>query len=173
VLKVPAHFNEDHKPKLPTGYEQVFDERSLDTPVNAPTAVDAYRQMVHLYGTDDTPDPKSTVFRGWKKFENEIVLQAIGYELFRPPAKWFELIPALKFYLTRDFAPVDDPEQDDPEHALIIKTGGAQLGGGIYSGTGYKGELKEFKTGPLRYDPAYSSADEEPHDTATDYEADE
>jgi hypothetical protein len=81
----------------------------------------------------------------WRYFENEIVLRAIGYGLYRPTKQTFAEYPQLTKYLNG--APVDDSEQDDPENKLILKTGGAQIGGSIYSAghrNGHQRPLESF-----------------------------
>jgi len=63
---------EDFEGKLPKGHEY---------------GVGAYRQMVYQYG--NSADTK--IWRGWKKFENEIVLQAIRHGLIRPPKRLLQI----------------------------------------------------------------------------------
>jgi hypothetical protein len=66
--------------------------------------------------------------RPWRWFENEIVLQAIGFGLIRPTRKEFEKYPQLKKYLNQG-AWSEDDEIDDPElRGSIDKTGGAEIG---------------------------------------------
>ena len=72
----------------------------------------------------------------WRYFENEVVFQAIEWGLYRPTKQAVEKYPELMRY-------EHDPEQDDQEeHQLIIKTGGAEIGGSIYGNGGRK--LKSF-----------------------------
>src|SRR5882762_346281 len=81
----------------------------------------------------------------WRYFENEIVLQAIGFGLYRPTKQAFIDYRELRKYVHG--APIDDPVQEDPENKLILKTGGAQIGGSIYSGghrNGHKRPLESF-----------------------------
>jgi hypothetical protein len=109
---------DDFKGMLPSGYGY---------------GVPAYRQWVYQYDVDNQTNVKSRIWQGWKQFENEIVLQAIGWGLIRPSKPLLKAHPSLGQYLNG--IPVDDEsEQDDPENALILKTGGAQVGGSIYSG---------------------------------------
>jgi hypothetical protein len=124
---------EDFEGKLPKGYDY---------------GVGAYRQMVYQYGNRTD----KTIWRGWKKFENEIVLQAIRHGLIRPPKRLLRILPTLTAEPW-----IDDPEQDDPEHALIVKTGGAQIGGRIY-GSNEPGvpERKTFEKYGGRYRPSGS-----------------
>jgi hypothetical protein len=80
----------------------------------------------------------------WRYFENEIVLQAIGFRLVRPTKQAFAEYPQLRKYLN---GAVADPDQDDPENKLILKTGGAEIGGSIHSGghrNGHKRPLESF-----------------------------
>ena len=72
--------------------------------------------------------------RPWGWFENEIVLQAIGFGLIHPTAKALELYPQLKKYLDASAWSEDDIEIDDSElHGSILKTGGAEIGASIYN----------------------------------------
>lgn len=69
----------------------------------------------------------------WRYFENEIVLQAIGWKLIHPTKHAFLKYPELNKCLS----PSDEEDEyvpDDTENALIIKTGGAQIGASIYGG---------------------------------------
>ncbi len=93
----------------------------------------------------------------WRYFENEIVLQAIGFRLVRPMKQAFAEYPQLTKYLNG--APIDDPEQDDPENKLILKTGGAQIGSGIY-GSNQRGasRTKTFE----KYDRNYRRENDRP-----------
>jgi len=61
---------------------------------------------------------------------------------------------------------IDNSEQDDPEHALIVKTGGAQIGGRIYgSNAPGASEGKTFEKHGSRYRPSGSTeADADPND---------
>jgi hypothetical protein len=66
----------------------------------------------------------------WRHFENEIVFQAIRWGLVRPTKDALIKYPRLRLGKT------DEPEeiaQDDTENALILKTGGAQIGASIYN----------------------------------------
>lgn len=86
----------------------------------------------------------------WRYFENEIVLQAIGFGVYRPTKQAFTEYPQLRKYM--DGAPVEDPEQDDHENvddredALILKTGGAQIGGSIHSGGHRNGRQRPLES---------------------------
>jgi uncharacterized protein YbaR (Trm112 family) len=107
-----------------------------DLPLGHDYGIDGYVQLVYKY------DGAESIFKGWKKFENEIILQAIGWELIRPSTKLLKTHPSLGQYLPqrgRYLLPQSDtPEADETENALIIKTGGAAIGGGIY-GNGVRG----------------------------------
>jgi hypothetical protein len=75
----------------------------------------------------------------WRYFENELVLQGIGWRLIRPSKLFFVKYPQLAKYLHD--APVADDGEDEPdetENVLIIKTKGAQIGGEITS-AGHRG----------------------------------
>jgi len=86
----------------------------------------------------------------WRYFENEIVLQAIGFGLYRPTKQTFVEYPQLRKYLNG--APGDDSEDEAKryratEEDFIIKTGGAQIGGSIRSGghrNGHQRPLESF-----------------------------
>jgi hypothetical protein len=106
-----------------------------------------YRRVVDMYDfvlKDASQRIRSyPVIDRWRYFENEIVLQGIGRGIIRPS----EQVLAEHPWLSKIGPPVDadgdDPAQDDAENALIIKTGGAQIGGGIYGTKG--GKLKSFE----------------------------
>jgi hypothetical protein len=93
--------------------------------------VEAYRQWVYAYDQNNLTDSKSAVWSGWKQFENEIILQAIGWSLVRPSKKLFATHPSLRCYLPDHSA--DDESDGAEESALIVKTGGAQINGSVYS----------------------------------------
>jgi hypothetical protein len=66
----------------------------------------------------------------WRYLENEIIFQAIRWGLIRPTKDALIKYPRLRLGRT------DEPEeiaQDDTENALILKTGGAQIGASIYN----------------------------------------
>jgi hypothetical protein len=71
--------------------------------------------------------------RPWRWFENEIVLQAIGYGLIRPTRKEFETYPQLKKYLSQGASLADEDTEIDhsEEERWILKTGGAGIGASI------------------------------------------
>jgi len=72
--------------------------------------------------------------RPWRWFENEIVLQAIGFRLILPTAKALERYPRLKKYLDASAWSKDEVEIDDSDlHDSILKTGGAEIGASIYN----------------------------------------
>jgi len=96
----------------------------------------------------------------WRHFENEIVLQAIGWRLVRPTKQAFVEYPQLAKYMHG--APTDDTEQDAIENKLILKTGGAQIGGGIYGCN--KGGAPMMKTFE-KYDRNYRRG----NDSGTEY----
>jgi hypothetical protein len=82
-----------------------------------------YQMLADLSGSHPS-------LRPWRWFENEIVLQAIGFGLIRPTSKAFDTYPQLKKYLESE--PEDDEIDDSALHGLILKTGGAEIGASIY-----------------------------------------
>jgi len=108
---------DDFKGVLPNGYKY---------------GVGAYIQLVYEYG--DSLAAEKTIFKYWKHFENEVVLQAIGWRLIRPPKKLFAAHPTLTKYVNPALLTEEEHiDSDDTENALILKTGGAQIGGQVYS----------------------------------------
>jgi hypothetical protein len=97
---------------------------------------DAY---IHLLSTDyqmlADSFQKHPLLRPWRWFENEIVLQAIGYGLIRPTRKTFETYPQLKKYLNQDAWSEDDVDEIDDSglRGSILKTGGSEIGASIYN----------------------------------------
>jgi hypothetical protein len=71
--------------------------------------------------------------RPWRRFENEIVLQAIGFRLIRPTSKEFEAYPRLKKYLNEESENTDVEVEHSEEERRIRKTGGAEIGASIYN----------------------------------------
>src|SRR5207249_6823141 len=72
--------------------------------------------------------------RPWRWFENEIVLQAIGFGLIRPTHEEFNAYPKLGKYLKQDSWTEDETEVDDSGlRGSILKTGGAEIGASIYN----------------------------------------
>jgi hypothetical protein len=84
--------------------------------------------------------------RPWRWFENEIVLQAIGFGLLRPTPKECELYPQLTKYLDPDEGEV---EIDDSKlRSLIFKTCGTEVGASIYNfGHTQKGSFSVSRSG--------------------------
>jgi|SRR5579859_2373217 len=130
VEDVPVKFGEkftfSDKHKTIDGYVALLDEYDM--------LKDASRRLQKFSTLDQ-----------WRYFENEIVLQAVGYRLVRLTKHTFKEYPQLTEYLNGP--PVDDePEQDETENKLILKTKGAQIGGGIY-GSNAKGatRIKTFE----------------------------
>jgi len=80
-----------------------------------------------------------------RRFENEILLQAIGWRLVRPTKQAALRYPELNKYVD-DKSRDDEVESDDgPMNALIIKTGGAEIGATIYNGgTTWDGKPRAF-----------------------------
>jgi hypothetical protein len=65
----------------------------------------------------------------WRYLENEIVIQAIAWKLVRPSKAALDKYPDLQRGARSD----QDYVQDDTENALILKTGGAEIGASIYN----------------------------------------
>lgn len=65
----------------------------------------------------------------WRYLENEIVRQAIAWKLVRPTKAAVDKYPDL----LRGAWSIENYVQDDAENALILKTGGAQIGASIYN----------------------------------------
>ncbi len=108
--------------------------------------------------------------KGWGRLENHIIREAIRYGVLCPlPEAWLEdtklpfgcvdaakLIAASKHRISLDgitvirYSLLDrgnrgshvESEQDDPENALILKTGGAQIGGQVLGGRQTRTGLK-------------------------------
>ena len=74
----------------------------------------------------------------WRYLENEIVRQAIAWGLVKPTKAAIERYPDLRGTVCEaDYA------QDDTENALILKTGGAQIGASVYNyGTNASGSTR-------------------------------
>jgi hypothetical protein len=74
----------------------------------------------------------------WRYLENEIVRQAIAWKLLKPTKATIDKYPDL-----RGTWSVEDYVQDDTENALILKTGGAEIGASIYNfGTNASGSTR-------------------------------
>jgi hypothetical protein len=71
--------------------------------------------------------PDRRTWRKWEEFENEIVIEAIRWGLIK-----FE--KDLPQNTTAEYQPEDTVAQDNAEIALIVKTGGSQIGASIYGG---------------------------------------
>lgn len=97
---------------------------------------DAY---IHLLSTDyqmlADSFQKHPLLRPWRWFENEIVLQAVGFGLIRPTRKTVETYPQLKKYLNQDAWSDDDLDEiDDSDlRRSVLKTGGSEIGASIYN----------------------------------------
>lgn len=74
-----------------------------------------------------------SLLRPWRKFENEVIRQAVSFGLIHPTEEQLQAHPSLKRPPGED----DETETDySGEEALIAKTGGAAIGASIY---GYGG----------------------------------
>jgi hypothetical protein len=84
--------------------------------------------------------PNQETWHKWEEFENELILEAIRCGLIVPHV----ILPEN----TNSFVPdLDEPESDEIENTLILKTGGAQIGAGVYGSTGtVNGWTKGVKT---------------------------
>jgi hypothetical protein len=122
----PVHFRDKFVPPDCDGFKGIL-------PSGYDYGTDAFLQLVHIYSGVDS------AFKGWRRFENELVLQAIGFGLIQPSRALLEKHPTLTTYIDRDAAamnaePEDIDPDDDMENALIFKTGGACIGSSIHSG---------------------------------------
>lgn len=132
--------DDNFKGYLPSGYEY---------------GTDAYVQAVHIYEAD--LGAVDSIFKGWRRFENELVLQAIGWGLVQPSHALLKKHPTLTTYIDTTAMNADpevesDDSDDDAENALIFKTGGAQIGGAVYSaGTRWNGNQRSLSSfdGPV------------------------
>jgi hypothetical protein len=91
--------------------------------------------------------------KSWKAFEDELVLQLVGYGLVPVMAETLKQHPELVQYL-KEMPSADDDDDgdvdDSAELELISKTGGAHIGGGVYGegtepGQGQPTGLKAFE----------------------------
>jgi hypothetical protein len=117
---------------------------------------DGYAQIVHEVGGEYRTSGEDKLFRHWRQFENELVLQVIGWGLIQPSPALLKKHPTLTTYIDRDAAAMTaEPEAesaDNAENALILKTGGAQIGGQVYSaGTRWNGRQRSLSSfdGPI------------------------
>jgi hypothetical protein len=143
--EVPMSFAD--KFKSPKGFTGIL-------PAGHEYGVGAYRQIVYAYDADKTATEQrveaesSKFWRPWRRFENEIVLQAVGWRLICPSEKLLAAHPSLGKYLDRWSDGIATEAAgilnngDEAENALILKTGGAQIGGGVYGTKGTR--LKSF-----------------------------
>jgi hypothetical protein len=116
---LPPHFEEDHP------------GQSLET----------YADFLRAY---DILMDSAARLRGWpsldswRYLENEILRQAIAWGLVKPTKAAVEKYPDLRGTVSEaDYA------QDNAENALILKTGGAEIGASIYDfGTNASGSIR-------------------------------
>lgn len=96
----------------------------LDEPVGRVYDIDGYRRLLQ---EAVQRGEQNVNFRGWEEWENKVITEAVRVRAMKVPpgaSKEFGI-----------YVPPDDPrEQDHNEEAeLIRKTGGAQIGGGVYA----------------------------------------
>jgi len=106
---LPPHFDEDHPGQSLETYETFL--RSNDILMDFAARI---RQW---------PEVDS-----WRYLENEIVRQAIAWGLVKPTKAAIEKYPDLRGTVSDE-----DYAQDNAENALILKTGGAEIGASIYN----------------------------------------
>ena len=118
---LPRYFEEDHLDQSLVAYAAFLRHNNLLTDSSA---------RLRGYPNLDS----------WRYLENEIVRQAISWKLVRPNRAAIEKYPDL----IRGTSPEDyDYVQDDTENALILKTGGAEIGASIYNfGRNESGSIK-------------------------------
>jgi hypothetical protein len=116
---LPPHFGDDHPGQSLETYEAFL--RSNDILMDFAARI---RQW---------PEADS-----WRYLENETVRQAIAWKLVKPTKAAIEKHPDLRGTVSEaDYA------QDDTENALILKTGGAEIGASIYNfGTNASGSTR-------------------------------
>lgn len=107
---LPSHFTDDHPGQSLEAYEIFL--RSNDLLMDFPA-------RIRQWPTVDS----------WRYLENEIVRQAIAWKLVRPTKAAVDKYPDLE----RGTWSEPDYVQDDTEDALILKTGGAEIGASIYN----------------------------------------
>jgi hypothetical protein len=122
--------------RTPKGQEPYFTEVLTDfrTVEGGIYDIHEYKNMLKLgiaaWCNDDLP------IDGWVGWENKVILQAIKCGLIKPNVEVLKNYPGLDVYVRPD-----DPIEIDAtaENLLIIKTGGAEIGGNI-RGAGYYGK---------------------------------
>jgi hypothetical protein len=116
---LPPHFGDDHPGQSLETYEVFL--RSNDILMDFAARI---RQW---------PEVDS-----WRYLENETVRQAIAWKLVKPTKAAIEKYPDLRGTVSEaDYA------QDDTENAIILKTGGAEIGASIYNfGTNASGSTR-------------------------------
>jgi hypothetical protein len=116
---LPPHFEDDHPGQSLETYEAFL--RSNDIVMD-------YAARIRQWPEVDS----------WRYLENEIVRQAIAWKLVRPSKAAIDKCPDLRGTWSEE-----DYAQDDTENALIVKTGGAQIGASIYNfGTNASGSTR-------------------------------
>jgi hypothetical protein len=128
------------KLRTPEGQEPYYTEvlSKIETDIGGEYNIQGYRKMLRL-GVEALAQADGLPLDGWVGFENKVILQAIKARLLNPHADLIQDYPALRGYQP----PVVERETDDPEHQLIIKTGGAEIRGSV-RGAGYGRALRDF-----------------------------
>jgi hypothetical protein len=127
--------------------------------------IDSYITLLSLpkYEGLQTLCRRHPLMAAWRYFENEIVFQAVGFGLIQPTKEALSKYPELLRYTANNGTLVDTYEdnrrvEDDPEHALILKTGGAQIGASIYNfGRSWSGRPRQ--SGSFDNTVAYGNKD--------------
>jgi hypothetical protein len=116
---LPPHFDEDHPGQSLETYEAFLRSNDL--------LMDFAARLRGWLSLDS-----------WRYLENEILRQAIAWGLVKPTKAAVEKYPDLRGTVSEaDYA------QDDTENALILKTGGAEIGASIYNfGTNASGSTR-------------------------------
>lgn len=106
---LPRHFEEDHYQSSLIAYAAFLRHNNL--------LMDSSARLRGYPNLD-----------AWRYLENEIVRQAISWKLVKPNKAAIDKYPDLRGAWTEE-----DYVQDDAENALILKTGGAEIGASIYN----------------------------------------
>jgi len=111
-------------------------------------AVETYVALLDEYGLLKDVSrrlPQFLELDKWRHFENAIIFQAISWGLVRPTKQMLAKYPELKIGPPTTQVS-GDPEFDETENLLILKTEGAAIGGGIYgSNTPGAPQMKTFE----------------------------
>ena len=159
----PVHFRDKFVPPNRDEFKGIL-------PPGYGYGANGYAQVVYELSGEHETSGEDKLLRHWRQFENELVLQLIGWRLIQPSLGLLKKHPTLTTYLDMDTDVADrlrkfwanpaaamsaepkEIESDDTENALIFKTGGAQIGGQIYSaGTRWNGTQRSLSSfdGPI------------------------